>query len=590
MHPSPTKMAPTVASAAWWDVRLVGFAARSELEAMHGRLDAMVTQLAAGPVPLDEALGRVLAAPATAAADLPPRARARVDGYALDAAATFGAGPYNLLELRLDAAGPATRIAAGEPMPPGTDAVLPFAAASTGDSTLEIAEPVAPGDGIEPAGSVWRQGGMVVPAGRRLAPLDLARAAEAGLGELTVVPAPQVRVLVRGAKGPTTAADPLLPLLRGLLARDGGVADGAVVAEGLGDALQRAAAADLVLVAGRSGTGADDDSMAALAAVGRDDAHGLAIAPGGTAGLGRLGNVPVILLPGEPLACLAAYELLAGRGGAAPGRPAARAAASPPPAAAHHQDRGTDRHDRALAGAARRRGHRTAGAARSGDTRDDRGRDRLCLGAGRLGRLSGRQRTRGATCSITAMTDQPHLSPDLRAALSMAARQQQFLEVVGLDEARARLRRHLDLRPGAGERVPLGAALQRVLAEDVLAPVDVPGFDRASMDGFALRAADSTGAAEAAPCRLRVNAEIVTPGLQPALAVGPGTATVIATGGMLPRGADAVVMVEQTELVGPDADGVFQLELRRPVAPGAAIAAAGGDIARGETVLRAGAC
>ena len=169
----------------------------------------------------------------------------------------------------------------------------------------------------------------------------------------------------------------------------------------------------------------------------------------------------------------------------------------------------------------------------------------------------------------------------------MAARQQQFLEVVGLDEARARLRRHLDLRPGAGERVPLGAALQRVLAEDVLAPVDVPGFDRASMDGFALRAADSTGAADAAPCRLRVNAEIVTPGLQPALAVGPGTATVIATGGMLPRGADAVVMVEQTELVGPDADGVYQLELRRPVAPGAAIAAAGGDIARGETVLRA---
>ena len=186
------------------------------------------------------------------------------------------------------------------------------------------------------------------------------------------------------------------------------------------------------------------------------------------------------------------------------------------------------------------------------------------------------------------MTDRPHPTPDLRAALSMAARQQQFLEVVGLDEAQARLRRHIDLRPGAGERIPLGAARQRVLAEDVLAPVDVPGFDRASMDGFALRAADSTGAADAAPCRLRINPEIVTPGLQPALAVSPGTATVIATGGMLPRGADAVVMVEQTELVGPDADGVYQLELRRPVAPGAAIAAAGGDIARGETVLRAG--
>ena len=180
----------------------------------------------------------MLAAPATAAADLPPWSRARVDGYALDAAATIGASPYNLLELRLDATGPALRIAAGEPMPPGTDAVLPFSAASASGGTLEIAEPVAPGDGIEPAGSVWRQGEIVVSAGRRLSPLDLARAAEAGIGELTVVPAPQVRVLVRGAKGPQTAADPLLPLLRGLIARDGGVAHGATVAENLCDALQ----------------------------------------------------------------------------------------------------------------------------------------------------------------------------------------------------------------------------------------------------------------------------------------------------------------------------------------------------------------
>ena len=101
-------MAPTIANAAWHDVRLVGFAARSELDAIHERLDAMVTPLAAGSVPLDDALGRVLAAPATAAADLPTWSRARVDGHALDAAATIGASPYNLLELRLDATGPAT--------------------------------------------------------------------------------------------------------------------------------------------------------------------------------------------------------------------------------------------------------------------------------------------------------------------------------------------------------------------------------------------------------------------------------------------------------------------------------------------------
>ena len=172
--------------------------------------------------------------------------------------------------------------------------------------------------------------------------------------------------------------------------------------------------------------------------------------------------------------------------------------------------------------------------------------------------------------------------------LARAARQQQFLDVIGVEEAHARLRAHLDPQPRGRENVGLGGALDRVLAEDVIASVDVPGFDRASVDGFALRAADTAGAAEATPCRLRLNAELVTPGRVPALTVAPGTATVIATGGMLPRGADAVVMVEHTEPCPPDPDGGAWIELRRPVAPGAALAAAGGDIGRGETVLRTG--
>jgi putative molybdopterin biosynthesis protein len=177
---------------------------------------------------------------------------------------------------------------------------------------------------------------------------------------------------------------------------------------------------------------------------------------------------------------------------------------------------------------------------------------------------------------------------ELRAALLRAGRQQQFLEVIGLEEARARLHAHLDLRPRTHELVPLGAALQRVLAHDVIAAVDVPGFDRASVDGFAVRAEDTAGASDGAPCVLHLNAELITPGRTPALTVEPRTATVIATGGMLPRGADAVVMVEQTELLPPEPDGTLRVEVRRPMAPGAWLAAAGGDIARGETVLRAG--
>ncbi|NUB17316.1 molybdopterin biosynthesis protein, partial [Azospirillum brasilense] len=175
---------------------------------------------------------------------------------------------------------------------------------------------------------------------------------------------------------------------------------------------------------------------------------------------------------------------------------------------------------------------------------------------------------------------------DIRRFVAQAARQEQFLEVVGRDEAEARFRRHLDLTPKGAETVPLGAALGRVLAADVVAEVDVPGFDRSSVDGFAVRAADTQGAGEDTPVVLRLNEEVLSAGRVPSVTVAPGTATVLATGGMLPRGADAVVMVEHTE--SHEEGGALLVEIRKPVVPGAFVAAAGSDIGRGETVLRPG--
>jgi putative molybdopterin biosynthesis protein len=175
---------------------------------------------------------------------------------------------------------------------------------------------------------------------------------------------------------------------------------------------------------------------------------------------------------------------------------------------------------------------------------------------------------------------------EIEAALARLARQDQFLQVVDRDEAIARFQRHLEMRPLGSERVPLLEALGRVLAEPVVAQVDVPGFDRANVDGFAVRAADTAGASEQAPKVLRLNAEILTPGVEPRLAVTEGVASLIATGGMLPRGADAVVMVEHTET--REEGGGTLVEVRRPAAPGQLISFAGSDMARGETVVRAG--
>ncbi len=169
--------------------------------------------------------------------------------------------------------------------------------------------------------------------------------------------------------------------------------------------------------------------------------------------------------------------------------------------------------------------------------------------------------------------------------LIAAARQAQFLDVVSREEAEARFHAHLRLAPLGAETVPLAQARTRILARDVLAAVDVPGFDRASVDGLAVRAADTDDASPARPALLRLTPDLLTPGVRPTTPVAPGWASVIATGGMLPRGADAVVMVEHTD---PHAGDPGMIEVTRPAAPGAAVAGAGSDIALGETVLRRG--
>ncbi|CAO4146824.1 molybdopterin biosynthesis protein [Methylorubrum thiocyanatum] len=168
--------------------------------------------------------------------------------------------------------------------------------------------------------------------------------------------------------------------------------------------------------------------------------------------------------------------------------------------------------------------------------------------------------------------------------LAAAARQEQFLTVMSREAALSAFRAavpHAALPP---ETVPLTRALGRVLAADVASPIDVPPFDRALVDGFAVRAADTEGANAARPRRLILNREILACGVASTLPVAAGTATPIATGGMIPRGADAVVMVEQTEFL----EDALAIDVSGPVRPGQFLGYAGADMAFGETVLRKG--
>ena len=131
------------------------------------------------------------------------------------------------------------------------------------------------------------------------------------------------------------------------------------------------------------------------------------------------------------------------------------------------------------------------------------------------------------------------------------------------------------------EIVALADALDRVCAFDVAATETLPGFDRATMDGFAVRSADTHGAGEQSPAYLRLAGDVPT-GVVPTVAVGPHEAVRIHTGAMMPAGADAVVMVEDTNPAGTD------VEVLAAAAAGENVLTAGEDVARGAVAVEAG--
>jgi len=155
----------------------------------------------------------------------------------------------------------------------------------------------------------------------------------------------------------------------------------------------------------------------------------------------------------------------------------------------------------------------------------------------------------------------------------------QLLDVIDRDEAERRFLAALRLTPVADESVPVAESLGRVLARNVAATNDVPSFDRSNFDGFAVRAADTIGADEETPRRLRLLAETIATAVTPRSELQPGIAVTIATGGMLPRGADAIVMVEHADIERGE------LLVRRASHAGFGVSFAGTDVAAGETVL-----
>jgi len=167
-------------------------------------------------------------------------------------------------------------------------------------------------------------------------------------------------------------------------------------------------------------------------------------------------------------------------------------------------------------------------------------------------------------------------------------KQQQFLNLATAEEAEERFWEAVKPQPLGEELVMLEDAHGRILACDIVARHNVPYFDRSNFDGFALRAEDTFGAQETAPILLTLNPEILACGVVPQEDVAPGTATTISTGGVLPRGADGVVMIENTFPFKNAEPAENMIQVLKPIVPNAGVSLAGSDIGAGEVVLRIG--
>ena len=314
-----------------------GFARRSEVPAVVDWIGRHCPVLDAESVAPEEAAGRVLAADIVSPLDVPGFDRAAMDGYALRGAETAGASEYSPLAFPvLGQSMPgqpfgnavpvnaAVRIMTGAPVPDALDAVVPAEYATETAGRIEITRPVAPGQHVGHVGEDIGKGTAALRAGRRLRPQDVGLIASLGLARVSVVKRPRVRILVTGnevrapgeTKGPYQIYDANSYMLRGLVARDGGLLE---THRRLGDdpdeirAALLAPGAEVILVSGGSSVGSEDYAPRLIAEIGELAIHGVAMRPSSPAGVGRIGDTLVFLLPGNPVSCLCAYDFFAGR-------------------------------------------------------------------------------------------------------------------------------------------------------------------------------------------------------------------------------------------------------------------------------------
>ncbi|MDF1595220.1 MAG: molybdopterin-binding protein [Acidimicrobiia bacterium] len=317
------------------DVRMRGFRQRASVEqAISAALDG-VDPLDAEAVEVTECAGRVLAGDVRSEVNVPGFRRATMDGFSVRAADTFGASAYNPVILNLVGSsmpgvsttgsiegGAAGRIMTGAPVPDGADAVLRAEDALETGGRVEVRAPVAPAKNVGRVGEDIETGTTVLRRGRRLLPQDAGLLASIGHHPVLVHRRPVVRVIVSGdellAPGERPEGSKIVdsnsPMLAALVIRDGGSPEIVRLPDdeqAMRDALSRPGA-DVIVTAGAASVGTEDRVPVIVDELGELVVHGVAMRPSSPTGVGRIAGVPVLLLPGNPVSCLVAYDFFAG--------------------------------------------------------------------------------------------------------------------------------------------------------------------------------------------------------------------------------------------------------------------------------------
>lgn len=296
-------------------------------------LATKVAPLAAEELPLDQALGRVLAEEVRSDVDVPAFAKACMDGFALRAADTFGASSYEPVSLAIRGtilpgaatqplgAGEATRIMTGAPLPEGADAVVPVEVVDVRGERLRLVAALPPGKHVARRGEEVRRGDALLAAGRRLRPADLGLLASVGRARVRVHRRPRVAVLSSGDElvapgsplGVHRTYDANGALLRacaralGLEPRDlGAVPDRREALE----AAFAGASVDLVLSSGATSAGQEDVLPGIVEGQGELFFRGVDLRPGHPVAFGRVGARLHALLPGNPVAAWVCFHVL----------------------------------------------------------------------------------------------------------------------------------------------------------------------------------------------------------------------------------------------------------------------------------------